>query len=185
MDYWNLKKASSFFENRWRNDECTWEIIPGFVLLLSSPPRQFSEMGIIFFGKQYIFLEKNNEVIFFYTCPSLLNMNCVVFVENSKIVAPTSSSFLLVSANDALSSNWFNTCVETLHFTHRPHYHSYHHHYHPDMEFVTSGTSDINVKNFWAEVIFSRMNLKITLFVKFAEFRLEFSQNSWSEFVFE
>ena len=141
MDYWNLKKASSFFENRWRNDECTWEIIPGFVLLLSSPPRQFSEMGIIFFGKQYIFLEKNNEVIFFYTCPSLLNMNCVVFVENSKIVAPTSSSFLLVSANDALSSNWFNTCIETLDFTHRPHYHSYHHH-HPDMEFVTSGTSD-------------------------------------------
>ena len=158
---------------------------PGICFAFVFPPRQFSEMGIIFFGKQYIFLEKNNEVIFFYTCPSLLNMNCVVFVETSKIVAPTCSSFLLVSANDALSSNWFNTCIETLDFTHRPHYHSYHHHYHPDMEFVTSGTSDTNVKNFWAEVIFSRMNLKITLFVKFAEFRLEFSQNSWSEFVFE
>ena len=26
---------------------------------------------------------------------------------------------------------------------------------------------------------------KINLFVKFAEFRLEFSQNNWSEFVFE
>ena len=90
----------------------------------------------------------------FDTCPSLSNMNYVV----SKIVDHTSSSFLLVSAKDALSSNWFNTCVETLVFTHRPHYHSYHHH-HPDIEFVTSGTSDTNIKYFWAWEIFSRINV--------------------------
>ena len=112
---------------------------PGICFAFVFPPsRQFSEMGIIFFEKQYIFLKKKQN---FDTCPSLSNMNYVV----SKIVDHTSSSFLLVSAKDALSSNWFNTCVETLVFTHRPHYHSYHHH-HPDIEFVTSGTSDTCVK---------------------------------------
>ena len=118
---------------------------PGICFAFVFPPsRQFSEMGIIFFGKQYIFLKKKiRSKQNFDTCPSLSNMNYVV----SKIVDPTSSSFLLVSAKDALSSNWFNTCVETLVFTHRPHYHSNQQH-HPDMEFVTSGTSDTNVKFF-------------------------------------
>ena len=56
-----------------------------------------------------------------------------------------------------------------------------------DMEFVTSGTSDSCVKHFWSWVKFSRINAKkSTLYpVKFAEFRLEISPNSWSEFIFE
>ena len=48
-----------------------------------------------------------------------------------------------------------------------------------DREFVTSGTC---VKYFWVKVNFSRI-IKITLSVRFAEFRLEFLQNNLSEFV--
>ena len=48
-----------------------------------------------------------------------------------------------------------------------------------DMEFVTSGTC-VNIKynQFWARVNFSRINAKITLSVKFAVFRLKFSQKN-------
>ena len=49
------------------------------------------------------------------------------------------------------------------------------------VEFVTKVTNGICVKYFWAQVKCSR----ITLSLKFSEFRLEFSQNDWKEFVFE
>ena len=51
--------------------------------------------------------------------------------------------------------------------------------FHPDVEFVTKVTSDN------CEKYFQELTQKNTLSVKFAEFRLEFSQNNWSEFVFE
>ena len=114
-NYRNLKKASSFFENRWKDDECTWEISPGFVLLLSSPLSTIPRDGYYLLWKTIHFPWKKRRCKQnFDTCPSLSNTNYVVF----KIVDHTSSSFLLVSAKDALSSNWFNTCIETFVFTH-------------------------------------------------------------------
>ena len=50
------------------------------------------------------------------------------------------------------------------------------------MEFVASSTSDICVKYFWAWVKLSKINAT-NYPVKFAEIRLEFSQDNWSEFV--
>ena len=49
-----------------------------------------------------------------------------------------------------------------------------------DMEFVTKVTNDTCVRYFWAQ----ENSRKITLHVKLAEFRQEFSQINWSEFVF-
>ena len=46
--------------------------------------------------------------------------------------------------------------------------------FHPDVEFVTKVTSDN------CEKYFQELTQKNTLSVKFAEFRLEFSQNNWS-----
>ena len=51
-----------------------------------------------------------------------------------------------------------------------------------DMEFVTSGTC---VKYFWAQVNFSRIMQKSANSVKLSKFRLDFSQNNWTEFVLE
>lgn len=51
----------------------------------------------------------------------------------------------------------------------------------PDVEFVTNVTSD----KIGFGYIFQELPRKTTLSVKFAEFRLEFSQSNWSEFVFE
>ena len=55
----------------------------------------------------------------------------------------------------------------------------------PHMEFVTSGRSGICVKYVWDQVNFQEFTQKNILYVKFAKFRLEFSQNNLSEFVFE
>ena len=52
-----------------------------------------------------------------------------------------------------------------------------------DVEFVTKVTNDIWVKYFWASAKLSRVNAKNTLSMKFAEFRLEFSQNNWNELI--
>ena len=54
-----------------------------------------------------------------------------------------------------------------------------------DMEFVTSGTSGTCVKYFWAQVNFSRIMQKSANSVKLSKFRLDFSQNNWTEFVLE
>ena len=57
-----------------------------------------------------------------------------------------------------------------------------------DKEFVTSGTSDTSdtyVKYLWAGVKFQELTQTNTLSVKIAEFKQKFSQNNWSEFVFE
>ena len=50
------------------------------------------------------------------------------------------------------------------------------------VEFFTKVTNDIFLKHFWARVKFSRIDATK---LKFGKFRLEFSQNNWSEFVFE
>ena len=54
-----------------------------------------------------------------------------------------------------------------------------------DMEFIKSGTSDTYVKYLWAGVKFQELTQTNTLSVKIAEFKQKFSQNNWSEFVFE
>ena len=54
-----------------------------------------------------------------------------------------------------------------------------------DMEFVTSGTSGTCVKYFCAQVNFSRIMQKKCQFCELSKFRLEFSQNNWTEFVLE
>ena len=159
MDYWNLKKAKVFLKT---GEETTSGLGRSsrdlFCFCLSPLSTILRDVYYLLWKTIHFPWKKRRCKQNFDTCPSLLNMNCVVFVKNSKIVDLTSSSFLLVSAKDALSSNWFNTCVETFVFIHRTHYHSYHHHQ-PDMEFVTSGTSDTNIKYFWAWEIFSRINV--------------------------
>ena len=54
-----------------------------------------------------------------------------------------------------------------------------------DMEFVTSGTSGTCVKYFCAQVNLSRIMQKSANYLKLSKFRLEFSQNNWTEFVLE
>jgi hypothetical protein len=54
-----------------------------------------------------------------------------------------------------------------------------------DVEFVTKVTSDNHVKKNWVRVNFPRITAKNYPICDFAEFRLDFSQNNWSNFLFE